>query len=145
MTCAVCSEGRNPKLQTAHVALSIRSLVGLCFATALSKFACAGAPFGLACTVPKPKRLIACLHDMTVVREPIQQRRGHLGVAKDLGPLCKRQVSGDHHAGVLIQLGHAGQFARVITYQTVYAQSLIDDFSVSREALNKPNKHSEIV
>jgi type I restriction enzyme, R subunit len=40
---------------------------------------------------------------------------------------------------------YAGQFARVITYQTVYAQSLIDDFSVSREALNKPNKHSEIV
>ena len=37
--------------------------------------------------------------------EPIQQRGGHLRVAKHRGPLGKRQIGRDQHAGVLIQLG----------------------------------------
>jgi hypothetical protein len=141
MTCAVCSEGRSPKLQTAHVALSIRSLAGLCFATALSKFACAGAPFGLACTVLKPKRLIACLHDMAVVREPIQERRGHLGIAKDLRPLAKRQVGGNHHAGVLIQLGQKMKQQRTTNLTEWQIPQLIQNHQIhARQAQRQPSR-----
>lgn len=32
--------------------------------------------------VPKAKGLVAGLHDVTVVRQPVQQCRGYLGVAK---------------------------------------------------------------
>jgi hypothetical protein len=48
--------------------------------------------------------LVARLHDVAVVREPVQQRRGHLRVAEHAGPLCEVQVRRDHHAGVLVQL-----------------------------------------
>ena len=39
------------------------------------------------------------------MREAIQQRRGHLGVAEHAGPFGEAQVGGDDHAGVLVQLG----------------------------------------
>lgn len=42
---------------------------------------------------------------MAVMGETIQERRGHLGVAKHAGPFGEAQVRGDDHAGVLIQLG----------------------------------------
>ena len=32
--------------------------------------------------VPEPKGLIARLHDMAVMRKPVQQRRRHLGIPK---------------------------------------------------------------
>lgn len=43
---------------------------------------------------------IACLHDMAVMGQPIQQHSRHLGIT--LAPLPKAQVGGDHHAGALI-------------------------------------------
>ena len=49
--------------------------------------------------------LVARLHDVAVVREPVQQRRRHLRVAEHAGPLGEVQVGRDHHAGVLVQLG----------------------------------------
>ena len=49
--------------------------------------------------------LIARLHDMAVMGEPVQERRRHLGIAKHAGPLGEAQVRGDGHAGVLVQLG----------------------------------------
>ncbi len=39
------------------------------------------------CAVQEPVGLVAGLDDVAVVREPIQQRRGHLGVAEHAGPL----------------------------------------------------------
>mmetsp|Transcript_59149 Transcript_59149/g.139299 ORF Transcript_59149/g.139299 Transcript_59149/m.139299 type:complete len:239 (+) Transcript_59149:3674-4390(+) len=42
---------------------------------------------------------------MAVVGQPIQKRRGHLGVAEDAGPFAEAQVGGDDHAGVLVELG----------------------------------------
>jgi len=37
--------------------------------------------------------------------QTIKQRGGHLGVAEDLGPFTEGEVGGDHHAGVLVELG----------------------------------------
>ncbi|MNW08070.1 hypothetical protein D3C71_2047830 [compost metagenome] len=49
--------------------------------------------------------LVAGLDDVAVMGQAIQQRSGHLGIAEHRGPLRERQVGGDHHAGVLVQLG----------------------------------------
>ncbi|EWS52743.1 hypothetical protein X551_04467 [Methylibium sp. T29] len=38
------------------------------------------------------------------MREPVQQRGGHLRVAEDSGPFAEGQVGGDHHAGAFVQL-----------------------------------------
>lgn len=47
---------------------------------------------------------IACLQDVAVMGKSVKQGRGHLGITEHGGPLCKRQVSGDQNAGVLVQL-----------------------------------------
>lgn len=47
-------------------------------------------------------RLVACFNYMAV---PIQQRRGHFGVAKHTRPFREAEVGGDDLAGVLVQVG----------------------------------------
>ena len=47
--------------------------------------------------------LVTRLDDVAVMREPVQQRRGHLRVAEHRRPLGEVQVGRDHHAGVLVQ------------------------------------------
>lgn len=49
--------------------------------------------------------LVARFNDVAVVCQPIQQRRGHLGVAKHTRPFREAEVGGDNHAGVFVQLG----------------------------------------
>jgi hypothetical protein len=39
-----------------------------------------------------------------VVREPVEQGGGHLGVAEDGRPLAEGEVGGDDHRGLLVQL-----------------------------------------
>ena len=57
---------------------------------------------------PLPKiGLVSRLNDVAVVRQSVEERRGHLGVTKHARPLCKRQIRGDQHAGMLISV-HAG-------------------------------------
>ena len=41
---------------------------------------------------------------MAVVGEPIEQGRGHLGVAEDPRPFAEAQIGGDHHTGPLVEL-----------------------------------------
>ena len=53
--------------------------------------------------MPEAPALVAGLDDVAVVREPVEQRRGHLGVAEDAGPFAEAQVGGDDHAGVLVE------------------------------------------
>ena len=36
--------------------------------------------------------------------EPVEQGRGHLGVAEDGGPFGEAEIGGDDHAGALIEL-----------------------------------------
>ena len=61
---------------------------------------------GLGCrrAVAEAERLIARLHDMAVMRQPIQKRCRHLGITKYARPFSEGQVRRDHHAGVLIEL-----------------------------------------
>ena len=53
--------------------------------------------------------LVAGSDDMAVMCEPVQQRRGHLGVVEDGRPLSEGQFGSDHHAGVPVELRQVGQ------------------------------------
>ena len=55
--------------------------------------------------MPEAPTLVAGLHDVAVVREPVEQRGRHLFIDKHTRPLREAQVGGDHHAGAFIQLG----------------------------------------
>ncbi len=48
--------------------------------------------------------LVSRLNDVAVVRQSVEERRGHLGVTKHALPICKSQIRGDQHAGMLIEL-----------------------------------------
>lgn len=54
-------------------------------------------------SVLKPPALVACLDDVAVMGEPIEQRRRHLGVAEHGGPFAERQVGGDDDRGVFVE------------------------------------------
>lgn len=47
---------------------------------------------------------LAGLHDVAVVREPVEQCRGHLRITEDVGPLAEDEVGRDDDAGVLVEL-----------------------------------------
>ncbi len=49
--------------------------------------------------------LVARFDDVAVVSQSIQQRSGHLGVAKHARPIREAEVGRDDHSGVLVQLG----------------------------------------
>ena len=55
-------------------------------------------------TVPEAIELVACFHDMAVMRQPIQQRRRHLGIPEHAGPFGEGQIGRDQHVGVCINL-----------------------------------------
>ena len=61
----------------------------------LGLFACLDAFLGHGCAVHEPVGLVARLDDVAVVRESIQQCRGHLGVAEHAGPFLEVQVEVD--------------------------------------------------
>lgn len=54
--------------------------------------------------VTEPVGLVARLHDVVVMGEPVQKRCGHLGINKNGRPFREAQFGGDHHAGELVQL-----------------------------------------
>jgi hypothetical protein len=62
------------------------------------------AHLGFSLTATEPNRFVAGLHDMTAVREAIEQCGRHLGVAENAGPFTAVQIGRDHHAGVLVEL-----------------------------------------
>jgi len=45
--------------------------------------------------VLEAEAVVSGLQNMAVMREPVQQRRRHLRVAEDAGPLDEAQVGGD--------------------------------------------------
>ena len=53
--------------------------------------------------VPEAKRFVAGFDDVAVMRQPVEQRRRHLGIAEDTRPFGKGQVGRDHHAGVFVE------------------------------------------
>jgi len=38
------------------------------------------------------------------MRQPIEERGGHLGVAEDVGPFGEAEIGGDDDAGALVEL-----------------------------------------
>ena len=48
--------------------------------------------------------VVAGFEDMAMMREPVEQRGGHLGIAEDAGPFAEAQVGGDDDARVLVEL-----------------------------------------
>ena len=67
-------------------------VLGLSF----SGFGCGGAG-------PEAEAVIACLEDVAMMGEAIQQGGGHLCIAEDASPFAKAQVGGDHDAGALVE------------------------------------------
>ena len=63
------------------------------------------AGFGLAARdgVLEPIALAIHLQDMDVVREAVEQRGRHLGIAEDARPLTEGQVGGDDDRGALVE------------------------------------------
>ena len=47
--------------------------------------------------------VVAGFDDLAVMGQPVEQRRGHLGVAEHLRPFAKREIGGDHDRGVFVQ------------------------------------------
>ena len=54
--------------------------------------------------VPEAVAVVAGFQNLAAMREPIEQRRGHLGVAKDGLPFGEAEVGGDGQTGVLVEL-----------------------------------------
>ena len=52
-------------------------------------------------SVLEPPAVVAGLDDLAVVRHPVQERRSHLGVAEDLGPLAEGEIRRHQHRGPL--------------------------------------------
>ena len=48
--------------------------------------------------------LVAGLDDVAMMGQPIEQGRGHLGVAEDARPLAEVEVGGDDHRGLLVEM-----------------------------------------
>ncbi len=42
------------------------------------------------------------LHDQGMVQQPVQQGRGHDGIAEHLAPLCEAAVRGQDHGATLV-------------------------------------------
>ena len=53
--------------------------------------------------VLEPPAFIAGLEDVAVMRQPVEQCGGHLGVAEHRGPLPEREVGGDDDRGLLVE------------------------------------------
>src|SRR6266700_2869101 len=64
-------------------------VVGRCRLAASCLFPCLDALLCRGTTVSKAIRLVARLHDVTVVGEPVEKRGGHLGVAEYAGPFAE--------------------------------------------------------
>ena len=70
-------------------------------------------------TVLEPVAVVTRFQNMAVMRDAVQQRRGHLGISEHIGPLTEAQVGGYHDARALVQLGTAGGTAKLLlTYGT---------------------------
>jgi hypothetical protein len=46
---------------------------------------------------------VAGLDDVAVMREAVEQGRGHLGIAEDAGPFAEGEIGGDEDRGALVE------------------------------------------
>ena len=83
--------------------------------------------------------LVAGLDDLAMVGEPVEQRRGHLGVAGEHArPLPEGEVGGDHDGGGLVELAdeveqelaarlREGQVAEFVEHHEVESGEMVGD------------------
>ena len=45
---------------------------------------------------------VAGFDDVAMMRQPIQQRRSHFGIAKHIAPFAETEIGGNDHAGPFI-------------------------------------------
>ena len=55
-------------------------------------------------TVLEAPTFVACLDDIAVMGEPVEERGGHFGIAEHRGPFAKGEVGGDNDPGALVEL-----------------------------------------
>ena len=60
--------------------------------------------FGLDAAVFETIAVVTCFHNVAMMRESVEQRRGHLGIPKHVGPFREAQVGRDDDAGALVEL-----------------------------------------
>ena len=53
--------------------------------------------------VSEPPALVAGFYDIAVMREPVQQRSGHLGVAENAWPFAECEIGRHDHRGLLVE------------------------------------------
>jgi hypothetical protein len=58
---------------------------------------------GLGGAVLEAEAIVSSLQDVAVMGEPVEQRRGHLGVAEDGCPFAEAQIGGDDDAGAFVE------------------------------------------
>ena len=86
--------------------------------------------------------LVAGLDDLAMVGETIEERRGHLGVAEDGGPLAEGEVCGDDGRGSLVEPAHEveeelaaglgeGQVSELVEDDEVAADELLCDAALA--------------
>ena len=46
---------------------------------------------------------VAGLDDLAVMGQPVEQRRGHLGIAEHAGPFAEGEIGGDDHGRALVE------------------------------------------
>ena len=60
--------------------------------------------FGGGGTGLEAEAVVSGLQNVAAVGEAVEQRSGHLGIAKDAGPFAEAEVSGDDDAGAFVKL-----------------------------------------
>ena len=61
-------------------------------------------PFGGFGAGLEAEAVVSGFQDVAVVRQPIEQGGGHLGVAEDIGPFGEAEIGGDDDAGSFVKL-----------------------------------------
>ena len=93
----------------------------------------------------EPPAFVAGLHNLAVMGEAIEERRGHLGVAEDAGPFGEGEIGGDDDGGALVKPAHQmeeqlpaglgeGQIAEFIQHDEVETGQIIGHASLATGA-----------
>ena len=96
----------------------------------LGLLAGADASLGGLAAVSEAVGLVARLDDVAVVREPIQERGGHLRIAEHAGPFAEHEVGGDDDAGVLVEFRQQMEQQRAAALRERQVAKLVKDHDV---------------
>ena len=89
--------------------------------------------FYIGSTLSESVAVVARLDDVAVMREPVEQRSGHLRIAEHGGPLREAQVRGDNHAGTLIELAQQVEQQRATGLGEWQVAEFVEDDEVNMD------------